>query len=205
MIALVALLAWHIIGQGIASGKLTIAAASGTAIRPAAIELKIHAKPSVRTVASYSIRCRKGSRKRNGAGKARGRTPFTKAVPLPMAHPDICLVAASATLASKATLTGPLKVRALELNSVLGSVGVVNADNHADGEGAVFDFTAQLDGNTLAPDAFTRSRTLVFRFPNMSAKPFFVGKEFESEWLTLHAQVLAGAVQEPAGESEGKK
>jgi hypothetical protein len=96
---------WHIIGQGVASGKLIVAAASGTAIRPAAIELKVHAKPSVRTVAGYSIRCRKGRRTKKGAGRAAGRTPMAEAVVLPMAHPDICIVVASATLPAKTTLT----------------------------------------------------------------------------------------------------
>ena len=104
-VAVVSLLAWHIIGQGVASGKFTIAAASGTAIRPTAIELKVHAKPSIRTAVSYSIQCRKGRRRKKAAGKAAGRTPLTKAVMLPMVHPGICLVVASATLASKTTLT----------------------------------------------------------------------------------------------------
>jgi hypothetical protein len=102
---------WHIIGQGIASGNLTIAAASGTAIKPTAIRLKVTAAPDVRTVALYSLRCRKGSRKRKAAGKVTARTPITKSIPLPMAHPAICVVAASATLRSRTKLTVTIQAR----------------------------------------------------------------------------------------------
>ena len=102
---------WHIIGQGVATGKLTVAAASGTAIRPTAIELKVHAKPSVRSVANWSIHCRKGRRRKNAAGKTTLTTPFTKAVPLPLVRPDLCLVVASATLPAKTTLTVTILAR----------------------------------------------------------------------------------------------
>jgi hypothetical protein len=96
---------WHIIAQGKASGRFTVAAASGTAIRPTAIQLKVRASPNIRTVAGYSIQCRKGRTKKKGIGKATGRTPITEAVALPIAHPGLCIVVASATLAAKTKLT----------------------------------------------------------------------------------------------------
>ena len=65
---------WKIIGQGKANGKFTVAAASGTAIKPTAIQMKVTASPKIRTVAGYSIQCRKGSRKKKGTGKDRGIT-----------------------------------------------------------------------------------------------------------------------------------
>jgi hypothetical protein len=102
---------WHIIGQGVASGKFTVAAASATAIRPAAIELKVSAKPNVRTVARYSIQCRKRSVRKKAAAKVSGRTPITKAVTLPMAHPAVCVVVASATLASQTKITVTILAR----------------------------------------------------------------------------------------------
>jgi len=71
---------WKIIGQGVARGKFTVAAASGTAIRPTAVQMKVTASPNIRTAAGYSIQCRKGSRKKKGTGKAAGMTPITKAV-----------------------------------------------------------------------------------------------------------------------------
>ena len=37
---------WKIIGQGKANGKYTVAAASGTAIRPSAIQMKVTASPN---------------------------------------------------------------------------------------------------------------------------------------------------------------
>lgn len=102
---------WRIIGQGKASGRLTIAAASGVAMRPTAIELKVTASPNIRTVAGYSIQCRKGSRKKRGAGKATARTPIVKAVPLPITHPAICSVVASATLPATTKLTVTILAR----------------------------------------------------------------------------------------------
>lgn len=102
---------WHIIAQGKASGKFTVAAASGTAIRPTAIQLKVRASPDIRTVAGYSIQCRKGRTKKKGIGKATGRTPITKAVALPIAHPDLCIVVGSATLTAKTKLTVTILAR----------------------------------------------------------------------------------------------
>jgi hypothetical protein len=102
---------WHIIGQGKASGRFTVAAASGTAIKPTAIELKVTASPNIRTVTGYSIQCRRGRTKKKGIGKAIRRTPITKAVTLPIAHPDLCIVVASATLASTTKLTVTILAR----------------------------------------------------------------------------------------------
>jgi hypothetical protein len=102
---------WKIIGQGKANGKFTVAAASGTAIRPAAIQMKVTASPNIRTAAGYSIQCRKGSRKKKGTGKATGTTPITKTVTLPLAHPDSCVVVASATLAATTKMTVTIRAR----------------------------------------------------------------------------------------------
>jgi hypothetical protein len=102
---------WHIIAQGKASGRFTVAAASGTAIRPTAIRMKVTASPNIRTVAGYSIQCRKGRTRKKGIGKATGRTPITKAVTLPIAHPDLCLVVGSATLATTTKLTVTILAR----------------------------------------------------------------------------------------------
>ncbi len=102
---------WHIIGQGKASGKFTIAAASGSAIRPIAIQMKVTASPNIRAHAGYSIQCRKGSRKATGTGKAVGRTPITKTIALPVVHPSSCVVIASATLTSTTKMTVTIRAR----------------------------------------------------------------------------------------------
>ena len=96
---------WKIIGQGKANGKYTVAAASGTAIRPSAIQMKVTASPNIRTVGGYSIQCRKGTRKKKATGKASGRTPITKQVVLPITHPESCVVVASATLPTTTKMT----------------------------------------------------------------------------------------------------
>jgi hypothetical protein len=97
--------AWRIIGQGKASGRFTVAAASGVAMRPTAIRMKVTASPRIRTVAGYSIQCRKGAKRKKGAGKANGRTPITKAVALPMPHPDSCVLVATLASTTKMTVT----------------------------------------------------------------------------------------------------
>jgi len=102
---------WHIIGQGKASGRFTVAAASGTAMRPTAIEMKVTASPNIRTAAGYSIQCRTGAVKKKGIGKANGRTPITKAVTLPLAHPAVCVVVASATLPTTTKMTVTILAR----------------------------------------------------------------------------------------------
>lgn len=102
---------WRIIAQGKASGKFTVAAASGTAMKPTAIQMKVTASPNIRTVAGYSIHCRKGAKKRRGAGSAIGRTPIVKAVNLPFAQPDSCVVVASATLPTTTKLTVTVRAR----------------------------------------------------------------------------------------------
>lgn len=102
---------WHIIGQGKANGSFTVAAASGTAIRPTAVQMKVTASPNIRTVAGYTIHCRKGSAKKKGAAKVSGRTPIVKAVTLPMAHPNVCVVVASATLPTQTKMTVTIRAR----------------------------------------------------------------------------------------------
>jgi hypothetical protein len=102
---------WRIIAQGQATGKFSMAAASGTAMRPTAIQLKVTASPNIRTVAGYTIRCKKGAKMRRGVGKAVGRTPLTKAVTLPFARPASCVVVASATVTAAAKLTVTVRAR----------------------------------------------------------------------------------------------
>lgn len=102
---------WRIIGQGKASGQYTVAAASGVAMRPTAIEMKVTASPNIKTVARYSIHCRKGPRKGKGSGTANRSTPVVRAVPLPIAHPASCSVVASATLPTSTKLTVTILAR----------------------------------------------------------------------------------------------
>jgi len=56
---------------------------------------------------------------------------------------------------SKDTIVAPLKVRALSLTSELGIVHVVNAENRATGDGAVWDFTEVLENGLLTPGDVT--------------------------------------------------
>jgi hypothetical protein len=102
---------WRIIGQGQASGQFTVAAASGVAMKPTAVEMKVTASPNIKTVAHYSIKCRRGSRKGKGSGSVTRSTPIAKAVPLPIAHPARCSLVASATLPATTKLTVTILAR----------------------------------------------------------------------------------------------
>jgi hypothetical protein len=73
--------------------------------------MKVTASPTVRAAGRYTIQCRKGSVRKKGAGKTSGRTPIVKAVTLPLAHPSVCLVVASATSASRTRLTVTILAR----------------------------------------------------------------------------------------------
>jgi hypothetical protein len=73
--------------------------------------MKVTASPNIRTVARYSIQCRKGRHKKRATGKTTARTPFAKAIMLPLARPDVCVVTASATLPSRTRLTVTIQAR----------------------------------------------------------------------------------------------
>jgi hypothetical protein len=88
---------------------------------------------------------------------------------------------------SNDTVQGPVKVRAVILESELGVPEVTNADNGQDGTGAVWDFSSQLSGGRLTPTKLSGPRTLTFRL--WALRALGQGRELKTNILTLHARV----------------
>lgn len=72
-------------------------------------------------------------------------------------------VDASIENASKEPLRGRIKVVVVSLNSRLGRIAVANSDDLANHEGAVWDFTEQIENGALAAGAQSRFKRLEFR------------------------------------------
>ncbi|MGH9453903.1 MAG: hypothetical protein ACRD2O_08035, partial [Terriglobia bacterium] len=106
-------------------------------------------------------------------------------------HTNMVTVTAQLHNNSKRTLRGPIKVRAIELNSELGSPQVLHADNGLAGVGAVWDFTQSLKDGQLAPNEDSAAKQLSFRLSDVrSARQ---GRIFKHGLIDLQAKVLASA------------
>jgi hypothetical protein len=74
---------------------------------------------------------------------------------------------AALTNTSEKPLFGPLRVRVLSLASGSAVPEIIDADNHLQGPGAIWDFTASLAGERLGPGESTRPRRLRFRLTGL--------------------------------------
>jgi hypothetical protein len=68
---------------------------------------------------------------------------------------------------SKEVVVGPLKGRVRRTSSNVGNVAIVNADNHLQGQGAVWDFSSLLRSGQLKPDESSQTRKLIFELSNV--------------------------------------
>jgi hypothetical protein len=100
------------------------------------------------------------------------------------------LITTSVQLKNKSVniLNGPIKVRAVMLQSALGVPEVVNADNGEKGEGAVWDFSSLLKANALKPNETSASRKLIFRLSNV--QPFKEGTVYKYGLVSLQARIF---------------
>ncbi len=71
-------------------------------------------------------------------------------------------VEATVTNVSDSAIAGPLKVRAIALESRFGQVTAIGAENGRTRVNAVWDLNLQMDGAVLCPSQSTRPRTLTF-------------------------------------------
>jgi len=102
------------------------------------------------------------------------------------------------------TLHAPLKLRLLDITSQLGVPEIVNADNGAKGEGAVFDLTPLLDGNELKPHAVTKPKRIRVHMTELDPlRPFGPVAVFGLAEFTSH--VLAGSVTGPTADKPDLK
>jgi hypothetical protein len=99
---------WHAFAKRTTEGT-QIGAAGGTIENPGAVEVKVDAKPDVKTQVNYSIDCSGGTHP--STGLANGRTPFTTPVPLPGGRQP-CSVSASASKSQPSKMTVTLLSRA---------------------------------------------------------------------------------------------
>jgi hypothetical protein len=102
---------WHIVGQGEASGRFTVAASSATVARPHALRMTITAKPNINTDAGYALQCRTGSRHAEKRVEFTARTPIARQIPLPFKLPNQCIVVANGTLPEKTAMTVTIYAR----------------------------------------------------------------------------------------------
>ena len=103
---------------------------------------------------------------------------------------------------SRDTIIGPVKVRVLTLESELGVPQITNADDGQNGTGAVWDFTSQLLGGTLASMKQSLPKTLTFRVPDL--RPLAPGRDFRGGILSLDARVYGKLHKEKADSGKDK-
>ncbi|MDB4873985.1 MAG: hypothetical protein JWM41_431 [Gemmatimonadetes bacterium] len=92
------------------------------------------------------------------------------------------------------TVRGPLKTRVLVLTSENAkTIEIANPDNQLRGVGAVWDFTPQLTGGMILPDALSAPKDLVFQLGGMSR--FREGTDLRLGFVTMDAKVLGPPIR----------
>jgi hypothetical protein len=98
---------------------------------------------------------------------------------------------------SKSTIEGPIKLRLVNLDSRMGRVSPVNADNHSGDAGAVWDVSSLLKDNVLRAHETSGMAQLVFRLEPV--RDIVEGNETFYRLIDLDLRVLARAI-DPAPE-----
>jgi hypothetical protein len=97
---------------------------------------------------------------------------------------------------SQKSIHGPLKLRLTNIGSRAGNPVAVNADNHLDQPGAVWDFSFLLSNNTLEPEEESGTKLLMFRINGF--RGFFDGDKLHTGVLNFDTRVLAEGEEELA-------
>jgi hypothetical protein len=136
----------------------------------------------------------------HGATDLAGLKDISKSVTLELSKPSldrargILSVTAQLKNISKDTVEDPVKIRALTLESELGVPEITNADNGQNGTGAVWDFSSQLSGGTLASMKLSAPKTLTFRLSE--TRPLAQGRDFKNGVLSLDTRVYGNIHKE---------
>jgi hypothetical protein len=97
--------ALRVIGGKSASGDFAIAFASGRAVKPTALYMRVLGRPNQGVNANWTMVCSKGT----GAGSKSGRfsvtTPVTRRLRMPMTRPSDCVVSGGAQLRRSGRVT----------------------------------------------------------------------------------------------------
>lgn len=105
----------------------------------------------------------------NGPAGAAGLEDVTSSVALELDHAfydrarQLVSMEVYASNTGTREIRGPMQMRLLGLSSRLGAIAVENADNGLAGPGAIWDFTASLEGGSLKPGQRARARLLSLR------------------------------------------
>jgi hypothetical protein len=99
---------------------------------------------------------------------------------------------------SEDTISSPLRLRVIRLESEMGFPEILDADNGKKGIGAVWDLTPLLPRGRLLPDSLSTSREL--RFHLRDPQPLRSGREYKgTRMITLEVRVLGQSIGSPSG------
>jgi hypothetical protein len=101
----------RVIGRKTTSGDFAVAAASGSALKPVAIRVRVVSTPAQPVQVSWKTVCKKGARSATKRGGYRATTPVVRPVVFAMLKPDRCSVSASAQLEQQGMVTVTLLAR----------------------------------------------------------------------------------------------
>lgn len=127
---------------------------------------------------------------RNGAAALEQLDDVTKLIRLDVSEPVVNWATKTATVEafltnrSQTSIDGPVKVRVLSLRTLLGAhtVAIMNAENREPGVGAIWDFTAALDGGKLRPGQRSKGKRLIWQWTDLSRAQF--------RWLVQHRRIF---------------
>jgi hypothetical protein len=104
---------------------------------------------------------------------------------------------------SKHAIYGPITLHVRLINSRLGDIRIINSDNNLDREGAIWDFSSELNGGVLAVGAKSRPKYLQF---HIDEHPEALRSGFANAlFLEVKAQVFGSAVARGAREGTAKR
>ena len=92
---------------------------------------------------------------------------------------------------SQETISGPVKIRVVRLESQVGVLEILNTDNGERGIGAVWDLTSLLRNGVLLPDSMSAGRELEFRLSDL--QPLKSGRDYQKVLVDFEARVLGRA------------
>jgi hypothetical protein len=90
-------------------GRLVLAQARGTVVKPRRIRLRVSAAPRQRVIVDWQLGCFLNRRAKIGRGRYRTRTPNVRSIPVSIQGAETCIATATAGL-TKVDGTGRVKV-----------------------------------------------------------------------------------------------
>ena len=96
---------WRVLGSGTAFGDFAVASATGHATEPNALGVRVAVSRRQATTVYAVIGCAKRGAIGTKHQQLTGRGPFERALGLPMARPDQCTIAVTASISKGGRLT----------------------------------------------------------------------------------------------------